>query len=144
MKQLSLAFAALLTASVCSAAPCAGSDTKLEANQRTSFARAAERHLRSRLPHEVAVQVKVRPEEIISYRSFGGWVILRVETHATDSPYLFYSTAPDEADSYVSLWAGASSRIGSHEIQTWVLNNVPGASRELAACFSWAVTHHPT
>ena len=140
MNHTSLALAAVLTADLCAAAPCTGAVTQLREAQRDSYAQAAERRLRTKLPPELALQVRVGTSDVLSYLKFGKWVILQVETHATDSPYLIYSATPDQAETYAALWAGAARKGEGNEIERWVLSDVPNSTKEFAACFAWVAT----
>jgi hypothetical protein len=140
MKLHAVALAAVFGANLCAAASCPGATMTLPDAKRTSYAQAAERHLRSKLPPDAAARVTVSSSDVLSYTKLGNWVVLHIETHSTDPPYLFYSAAPDKAASYVSLWAGAARKSEAQEIKLWVLRNVHGSKRELAVCFSSMVT----
>jgi hypothetical protein len=69
-----------------------------------------------------------------------GWYIVYVDNHATDTPYLFYSTDPTKSSRYVGAWAGGAAVDESAEIQAWEEKEMPGIPSVLAKCFAWYVT----
>ena len=132
---------ALLTAAASAgAAPCSGVDRSLSAGERAMFAPAIEAHLKAQLDPRVGPLVRVGPADVLRVFRFGGWQIVHVDNHATDSPYLFYAGSPARSAAYLAAWAGGARVDEGREIKSWVLSNAPGIPKKLAGCFAWYVT----
>lgn len=130
-----------LAAQAVFAHPCNGVDRSLNEAQKASFAPAVQAHMKAQLSAQVAAGVVVRRNDVLGMFRAGGWYIVHANNHATDDPYLFYSTNPTRASGYVGVWAGGAAADEGPEIQAWVTKEMPGIPRKLAECFSWYVTY---
>lgn len=128
MRNLLAACAVLaITTSVVCASPCDGVDRSITNKRKVALSIAIAKQL-----HASNVDV------LQSFRS-GAWSIIYVDTHETDSAFLFFSRSP-LTSRYVTMWSGAASINEKQEIKDWTLKNAPGIPQQLARCFAWHVT----
>jgi hypothetical protein len=120
--------------------PCRGVDRSLSEQQEASFAPVLERHMRAGFDPRLATVIVVEREDVLGLFRTQGWYIVYANNHATDDPYLFYSTDPAKASRYVGAWAGSAAADEGAEIQAWVTQEMPGIPKVLAECFAWYVT----
>ena len=137
----------LLTATMMSLAaqasfahPCDGVDRSLGERQKASFAPVLEKHMRAEFDPDLTTHIVVGRDDVLGLFRAQGWYIVYANNHATDDPYLFYSTDPTKASRYVGAWAGGASADEGAQIQAWVTQEMPGIPKVLAECFAWYVT----
>jgi hypothetical protein len=121
--------------------PCSGVDRSLSEAQKVSLAPALEIHMRTKFDTRVAGLIAVRPNDVLGMFRAGGWYIVHTDNHATDDPYLFYSTDPTKTSGYVGVWAGGAAADEGPSIQTWAKKEMPRIPHALARCFAWYVTY---
>lgn len=121
--------------------PCRGVDRSLSEGQKTAFAPVLEKHMRAEFDPRLATVIAVERDDVLSLFRAKGWYIVYVDNHATDTPFLFYSTDPTKASRYVGAWAGGAAADEGAEIQAWEEKEMPGIPKPLAKCFAWYVTH---
>ena len=120
--------------------PCQGVDRSLSERQKTSFAPVLEKHMRAQFDPRLTTMIAVERDDVQGLFRAKGWYIVYVDNHATDTPYLFYSTDPTRSSRYVGAWAGGAAVDESAEIQAWEEKEMPGIPSVLAKCFAWYVT----
>jgi hypothetical protein len=120
--------------------PCSGVDRSLSERQKASFAPVLEKHMRAQFDPRLTTMIAVERDDVQSLFRAQGWYIVYVDNHATDTPYLFYSTDPIRASRYVGVWAGGAAVDEGPEIQAWEEKEMPGIPKVLAKCFAWYVT----
>jgi hypothetical protein len=121
--------------------PCRGVDRSLSERQKASFAPVLEKHMRAEFDQRLSTLIDVERKDVLSLFRAQGWYIVYVDNHATDTPYLFYSTDPTKASRYAGAWAGGAAADEGPEIQAWEEKEMPGIPKILAKCFAWYVTH---
>lgn len=121
--------------------PCRGVDRSISEGQKTSFAPVLEKHMRAEFDPQLATVIAVERDDVLGLFRAKGWYVVYVDNHATDTPYLFYSTDPTKASRYVGAWAGGAAADEGAEIQAWEEKEMPGIPKPLAKCFAWYVTH---
>lgn len=121
-------------------APCSGVDRRLSDAQRQMLVPALERHLNKQLGQELGQVIHLAAEDVFKSFRVGKWHIIYLNSHVSDEPFLFYRSAPDQAEAYITAWAGAAASDEGDAIYTWVRREVPGIPKNLAACFAWYVT----
>ena len=132
-----------LVAQAAFAHPCSGVDRSLNERQKASFAPALEKHMRAQFDASLATLIVVERNDVLGMFRAKGWYIVYANNHATDDPYLFYSTDPAKASRYVGVWSGWAADDEGPEIEAWVRKEMPGIPKVLAECFAWYVTRGP-
>jgi len=120
--------------------PCSDVDRSLTESQKASLAPAVESHMKTQFDAGLFTLIMVQQNDVLGMFRAGGWYIVHVDNHATDDPYLFYSTDPTRASHYVGAWGGAAAADEEPEIQAWLTAEMPGIPKTLAKCFAWYVT----
>ncbi len=139
MKQIiGLILLLVSTNALCS--PCAGVDRRLSDAQRHSLVPALERHLNNQLGQELGQVIRLSAEDVFKSFRVGKWHIVYLNSHVSDEPFLFYSSAPSQAERYITAWAGAATSDEGPAIYAWVRHEAPGIPKKLASCFAWYVT----
>ena len=77
--------------------------------------------------------------DVLQSFQLGRWSIVYVDTHESDSAFLFYSNDP-RTSHYVTLWSGSAQNNEEQSIEDWAVKNAPGIPPKLAKCFAWHVT----
>ena len=128
MRYLALVILIFIAFSTCvSASPCDGIDRSLPDSRKEDLA------------PEIAKQLHIQNANILQSFKLGKWNIIYVETYMSDEVFLFYAHNPLTSH-YVAEWSGAAMSNEEKIIRAWVLKNVPGIPKKLAACFARHVT----
>jgi hypothetical protein len=138
--RLSAIIAIFLIPAAVHASPCTGIEQVLTQTQKVAFLPSIERHLNNQLGKGLGQSISMSPEDIFQVFRVGKWHIVYVNSHVSDEPYLFYNSAPDAAERYLTAWAGGATMDEGAEIYAWTLREAPGIPHKLASCFSWHVT----
>jgi len=88
----------------------------------------------------VANSLGVESVSIIKVFRYQGWSIVYAEPAAADAAFAFYSGPPGSGKA-ITVWGGAAAYFEEQAINDWTLQNAQGIPKQLAACFSWYVTH---
>jgi hypothetical protein len=120
--------------------PCGDVDRSLTESEKVSLAPALESHMKTQFDPSLFTLIMVQRNDVLGMFRAGGWYIVHVNNHATDDPYLFYSTDPTRASHYVGAWGGAAAADEGPKIQAWVTKEMSGIPKALAKCFTWYVT----
>lgn len=120
--------------------PCTGIDRTLTQEQKATYAPAIEGHLNKQLGPDVSQHIAISSTDVLQQFRLGQWRIVYVNTHVSDEPFLVYSSIPNQAQSYITAWAGAAATNEGPSIRSWLIKQAPGIPKKLAGCFAWHVT----